>query len=69
MKWNTKRLNQPFVWYSGDVIEKIKEICINQMKKCDCKVVSYKEACRGCESNEARKICSEILKIIVDEDK
>ncbi len=27
MKWNTTRLNQPFTWYSADVIEKIKEIC------------------------------------------
>lgn len=34
MKWNTKRLNQPFVWYSGDIVKKIYEyakvyICAN----------------------------------------
>ena len=69
MKWNTTRLNQPFTWYSADVIEAIKEICLNQMQICNCKVITYKESCRGCESNEARKICSEILKIIVNEDK
>ena len=30
MKWVTDRLGKEHVWYSGDVIEKIKEICIRK---------------------------------------
>lgn len=34
MKWNTKRLNQPFTWYSADVIEKIKKIASPHCTEC-----------------------------------
>ena len=30
MKWITDRIGKEQVWYSGDVIEKIKEICLRR---------------------------------------
>ena len=61
MKWNTKRLNQPFTWYSGDVIEKIKKHA--QCSKC-CNLEN-ENICRDCGGYQLYAI----RRIIENEDK
>jgi len=61
MKWNTTRLNQPFTWYSADVIKKIKKIALETCLTCgECQTEFSQKS--DCEINE-------ILEIITNEDK
>ena len=61
MKWNTTRLNQPFTWYSADVIEKIKKIALEACLTCgECQTEFSQKS--YCDINE-------ILEIIINEDK
>lgn len=67
MKWNTTRLNQPFTWYSGDVIEKIKKEALKEVHECE---DMYGVDCCF-DDSECSRDCyaTRIIQIIENEDK
>ena len=67
MKWNTTNYKgEPVVWYSGDVIEKIKSYIKDYKESCKLNCID-KRLCSTCFLGGANELGEEILDVINDE--
>lgn len=66
MKWVVDRIGKTQVWYSGDVIDEIKQLCEEEMKK----YITYRQGdSMVCEYKGAVNFARQIAEVIVKGEK